>query len=75
MKLYYFGLKGRAEAVRLMMKLGGKDFEDITFSGEEWGAKYKAMSPSGQVRSQPPQDVLLPITAPSTLDNLSLIHI
>ena len=54
MKLYYFGLQGRAEASRLMMKLGGKEFEDVTFTGEEWGAKYKAMSPSGQARSSHP---------------------
>ena len=49
MKLYYFDGKGRAETARLVMRLGGKDFEDIRFTGEEWGAKYKAMSPSGQV--------------------------
>ena len=50
MKLYYFDLRGRAETPRLVMKLGGKKFEDVRFSIEEWGAKYKAMSPSGQVR-------------------------
>ena len=50
MKLYYFNMKGRAETPRLVMNLGGKKFEDVRFSGEEWGAKYKAMSPSGQVR-------------------------
>ena len=52
MKLYYFNMKGRAETPRLIMNLGGKKFEDVRFSGEEWGAKYKAMSPSGQVRRQ-----------------------
>lgn len=49
MKLYYFNGKGRAEASRLVMNHGGKEFEDVRFSMEEWGAKYKAMSPSGQV--------------------------
>jgi hypothetical protein len=49
MKLYYFGIKGRAETPRLAMKLGGKPFEDVRFTGEEWGTKYKAMSPTGQV--------------------------
>ena len=42
MKLYYFDLRGRAETPRLVMKLGGKKFEDVRFSIEEWGAKYKA---------------------------------
>jgi hypothetical protein len=49
MKLYYFCIKGRAETARLAMKLGGKLFDDIRFNGEEWGTKYKAMSPTGQV--------------------------
>lgn len=52
MKLYYFDGKGRAEASRLVMRLGGKSFEDIRFSHAEWGAKWKALSPSGQVRSR-----------------------
>lgn len=49
MKLYYFQGKGRAEASRLVMRLGGKEFEDIRFNREEWMAKYKPQSPAGQV--------------------------
>jgi glutathione S-transferase len=49
MKLYYFDGKGRAETARLVMRVGGKDFEDIRFNGQEFAAKYKALSPSGQV--------------------------
>lgn len=49
MKLFYFDFKARAETARLMLKLAGMTFEDIRFSGEEWGSKYKALSPSGQV--------------------------
>ena len=49
MKLYYFDGKGRAETSRLVMRLGGTDFEDIRFTGPEFATKYKEMSPSGQV--------------------------
>jgi hypothetical protein len=51
MKLYYFNLKGRAETARLMLRVGRVHFEDIVYSGEEWRAKYKALSPSGKVCS------------------------
>jgi hypothetical protein len=50
MKLFYFTFKARAETSRLILKLAGVDFEDVQFTPQEWAAKYKAQSPSGQVR-------------------------
>lgn len=47
MKLYYFGMPGRAEAARIMLSTKDRAFSDVEFTGEEWGAKYKAMSPNG----------------------------
>ncbi|XP_057205782.1 glutathione S-transferase P-like isoform X1 [Triplophysa rosa] len=38
LKLWYFPTKGRAEAVRLMLKDQGKEWEDIAVSGQEWPA-------------------------------------
>ena len=46
-KLYYFPTTGRAEVTRLIFTMSGKPFEDIRFSFEEWGSKYKAESPLG----------------------------
>ena len=34
--LYYFNLRGRAEATRLMFKVAGVEFEDRRLNGEEW---------------------------------------
>lgn len=48
MKLYYFDLAGRAECARIMLKAADMPFEDVRFSRDEWIAKYKAMSPTGQ---------------------------
>jgi hypothetical protein len=50
MKLFYFNIKGRPEPAKLCLKLAGKEFEDIQFDGADWMSKYKALSPSGQVR-------------------------
>ncbi|KAL8620404.1 hypothetical protein ACOMHN_055485 [Nucella lapillus] len=47
-KLYYFSVRGRAEAMRLVMAAAGKKFEDIRLTGEQWGAE-KAKSPYGQM--------------------------
>ena len=33
-KLYYFGLSGRGEPARILLKLAGEDFEDYLMSGE-----------------------------------------
>ena len=48
MKLYYFDVAGRAETTRIMFDLGAVEYEDVRFGREEWGSKYKAMSPTGQ---------------------------
>lgn len=48
MKIFYFDTAGRAETARIMLTLAGIAFEDVRFSGEEWAAKYKALSPTGQ---------------------------
>ncbi|GFH17413.1 uncharacterized protein HaLaN_14046, partial [Haematococcus lacustris] len=47
-KLFYFDLPGWAEATRLMFKLRGIPFDDVTFSHEEW-PKFKPNMPFGQV--------------------------
>jgi glutathione S-transferase len=47
-KLYYFNLRGRAEVIRYVLVAAGQDYEDVRFGGEEWRAKYKAQTPSGQ---------------------------
>jgi glutathione S-transferase len=48
MKLYYFGMAGRAETSRIMLRAAGTKFEDVCFDGAKWAAEYKAKSPTGQ---------------------------
>jgi glutathione S-transferase len=49
-KLTYFGIGGRAEAIRMCLFLGGVKFEDIRISQEEFGAlKASGKLPAGQV--------------------------
>jgi glutathione S-transferase len=47
-KLYYFNVKGRAEIIRYVFAAAGQQYEDVRFDGDEWRAKYKTQSPSGQ---------------------------
>lgn len=46
--LIYFDFKGRAEAVRLALHVGGVEFEDKRLSREEWG-QLKPNTKFGQV--------------------------
>eukprot|EP01057_Protomagalhaensia_wolfi_P005854 Protomagalhaensia_wolfi_Nauph_80__5853@NODE_745_length_2035_cov_16_437375_g558_i0_p1_GENE_NODE_745_length_2035_cov_16_437375_g558_i0NODE_745_length_2035_cov_16_437375_g558_i0_p1_ORF_typecomplete_len616_score101_47GST_C_3/PF14497_6/1_2e05GST_C_3/PF14497_6/1_5e03GST_C_3/PF14497_6/1_2e10GST_N/PF02798_20/4_1e07GST_N/PF02798_20/6_8e03GST_N/PF02798_20/1_5e08GST_N_3/PF13417_6/0_35GST_N_3/PF13417_6/1_4e04GST_N_3/PF13417_6/1_2e08GST_N_4/PF17172_4/0_0002GST_N_4/PF17172_4/15GST_N_4/PF17172_4/4_3GST_C/PF000 len=46
--LYYFDLSIRAESQRLLLHTAGVPFNDIRFGGDEWRAKYKHLSPTGQ---------------------------
>lgn len=46
-KLYYFGLPGRAEVARLCLHFAGTDYEDMRFTFEEW-PKHKGQMPFGQ---------------------------
>ncbi len=39
-KLYYFNIKGRAEAIRLIFAYADVPFEDYRFKDEEW-PKFK----------------------------------
>ncbi|KAJ3012659.1 cytochrome c oxidase subunit 1 [Thoreauomyces humboldtii] len=48
LKLNYFDMKGRAEAIRLACAIGGVQFEDVRFEREEWTTKLKAQTPFGQ---------------------------
>jgi len=48
-KLNYFKLPARAEATRLLLTLGGIEFENNAFSGEEWRATEKKRMAWGKV--------------------------
>lgn len=37
-QLLYYNLRARAEAIRMLYALAGKEFEDKRFSPEEWPA-------------------------------------
>lgn len=52
MKLFYFDIRGQAECTRLMFNLTDIKFEDVRFDAEAWEEKYKALAPSGAVRSR-----------------------
>ncbi|PAA86305.1 hypothetical protein BOX15_Mlig021791g1 [Macrostomum lignano] len=45
-KLYYFGVRGRGELIRLVFAAGKIDFEDIRLTKEQW-AEQKKNSPTG----------------------------
>ena len=38
MKLYYFDVYGRGEAIRLLLNHAGTEYEDVRMKGEEWAA-------------------------------------
>ena len=45
-KLYYWGLHGRAEAMRLAFTLAGIEFEDIRLEGPGWGKMKTSLLPT-----------------------------
>ncbi|PAV69603.1 hypothetical protein WR25_02101 isoform C [Diploscapter pachys] len=47
-KFLYFDVRGRGEAIRQLMVLGGHSFEDVRISMEEWPG-FKDQMPLGQV--------------------------
>jgi len=47
-KLFYFNARGRGELARLIMAEGNIPWEDVRFTKEEWGAKFKSIAPLGQ---------------------------
>jgi len=47
-KLTYFDIEGVAEKVRLALKIGGKDFEDVRVKFPDWAA-LKPSTPFGQL--------------------------
>merc|ERR1719223_1474527 len=50
LRLTYFDISGRAEVSRLLLTLGGVEFEDVRVSREEWGKlKAEGVSPYGQL--------------------------
>eukprot|EP01056_Protomagalhaensia_sp_Gyna25_P000126 Protomagalhaensia_sp_Gyna_25__125@NODE_105_length_5226_cov_230_702911_g82_i0_p1_GENE_NODE_105_length_5226_cov_230_702911_g82_i0NODE_105_length_5226_cov_230_702911_g82_i0_p1_ORF_typecomplete_len617_score101_56GST_N/PF02798_20/6_2e09GST_N/PF02798_20/5_7e02GST_N/PF02798_20/7_1e03GST_N/PF02798_20/3_2e09GST_C_3/PF14497_6/8_5e05GST_C_3/PF14497_6/3_3e03GST_C_3/PF14497_6/6_3e12GST_N_3/PF13417_6/0_012GST_N_3/PF13417_6/1e04GST_N_3/PF13417_6/1_4e03GST_N_3/PF13417_6/6_5e08GST_N_4/PF17172_4/0_00024GST_N_4/PF len=46
--LYYFDVAIRAESQRFLLHAAGIPFNDIRFNGDEWRAKFKHLSPTGQ---------------------------
>lgn len=42
MKLTYFNVRGRAESIRFLFKLAGREFTDHRTGGDDW----KALKPS-----------------------------
>jgi len=36
MKVYYFDIYGKAEAIRMLLSKAGVAFEDVRVSGESW---------------------------------------
>ena len=46
-KLYYFNARGRAEISRFIFAQAGITYEDIRFTGEQWGSEFKSKSPFG----------------------------
>jgi glutathione S-transferase len=53
-KLYYFPLRARAEAIRLVFHYKGIPFEDVRIPRDEWESKK-----SGKFNLMKPQQILL----------------
>jgi len=47
-KLWYFGIRGRGEPIRMLLKLAGVEFEDVRIEMEQWPT-LKEETPFGQV--------------------------
>lgn len=47
-KLYYFDLKGLAEAIRFLLAYGGIEYEDVRVARDDWPELKKTM-PMGQL--------------------------
>lgn len=47
-KLVYFNLRGRAEIARIILAVGGQEYEDFRFEREQW-PEFKPSTPFGQV--------------------------
>lgn len=45
-KLSYFDIRGRAEPVRMMYALAGKDLDDDRIKSTEWEGRKKGMYPN-----------------------------
>ena len=58
-RLTYFPLRGRAEAIRLVLEYVGATYEDKKVSFEEWGA-IKPTLPFGQIPFYEDEDVKIP---------------
>ena len=43
-KLIYFPLRGRAEVIRILYKVAGKEYEDVKVTMDEWADKKKGKS-------------------------------
>ena len=49
-KLYYFGIYGKVEPIRMLLSYAGAAFEDIRLTHEEFGKmKARGELPGGQV--------------------------
>ncbi|XP_035827848.1 S-crystallin SL11-like [Aplysia californica] len=46
-KIYYFDMMGRAEMIRMLFAVAGKQIENIRFSFEDWPKSFKEKAPFG----------------------------
>lgn len=45
LKVHYFPVRARGEAIRLLLHFKGVKFEDVRYTFEEWGAKKSCKLP------------------------------